>query len=491
MNFSGPFSRRVCINPLMDTDSYKISHHDLYPDDVSNVYSYAESRGGDYPGAVFFGLQPWLQRLCDTPLTMDMVNDWEEFAHAHGFPAPPASAARRIVDVHDGFMPLEIRTLDEGLWTPTRTPLVTVLNTDGELEADLSSKFLTSYVETSLLRQTWMGTTVATRIFGIREKVQRQFEETADDLSGLPFAVLDFASRGVFGLDADEVGGAAYLAMGFMGSDSPMSVAYANHYYPTEMAGYSVIATEHSVTTAWGRARQKEQFLQALRRTAAKYPNGGGILSNVSDTYDVFAMARLYVECREEIMNSGVTLVVRPDSGEMEDVLPEIFRIIANGFGTTKNSKGYDVINGAKVLQGDGINEVSVEYPFQIGRRMGLSAQSIMTGSGGGLRTNDLNRDTLKFAFKASAVKDANGWRGVAKDPITDPGKRSKAGRMAVRQNEFGHYLTDLFTGDEAPPTDNTNLLKLRYRNGSLYNMDSLQDIRNRVGDQIAARIRA
>lgn len=486
MNFSGPFSRRVLVNPLMDTDSYKLSHHDLYPDEVDTVYSYAESRGGFYPGALFFGLQPLLTRFCDTPLTMDMVNEWAEFCYAHGFPEPPLAGAKDIVERYDGFLPLEIRALDEGLWTPTRTPLVTVENTSGQ-----PSKFLTSYCETTLLRQTWSATTTATRIFGIREKVQRQFLETADDLSGLNFAVLDFASRGVFGTDADEIGGAAYLAMGFMGSDSPMSVAYTNHYYNDPMAGFSVTATEHSVTTAWGRERQKDQFLQALHRTAAKFPKGGAILSNVSDTYDVYKMCELYVACREEIMNSGVALVVRPDSGDMEVVLPEVMRIIANGFGTTKNTKGYDVINGAKVLQGDGIDEVSVELPYQIGRRLGLSAQSIMTGSGGGLRQNGLTRDTLKFAFKASAVHDDKGWRGIAKDPITDPGKRSKEGRLSVHRTDYGHVETKLWPGDIAPPSDDSNLLKLRYRNGVLHNRHDLSDIRTRVADQIATRINA
>ena len=484
MTMPGPFSRRVLLNPLMDTDSYKLSHHLLYPQDVDHVYSYAESRGGVYPGAVFFGLQPLLRRLADTPLTEEMVEGYLAFAHAHGFAAPPERGARRIVEKHHGRLPLRIRALDEGLWTPTRTPLVTVENTD-----PVDMAWLTSYLETPLLRQTWYGTSVATRIFYIREAVQQQFMETADDLSGLNFAVLDFSSRGCAGYDANEIGGAAYLAMGFMGSDSVPAVAYANHYYDEPMSGFSVIASEHSVTTAWGRERQRGQFLHGLRRVAGTQAPGAAIFSNVSDTYDVFRMCELYASCKEEIMNSGVSLVVRPDSGEMEDVLPEVFRILADGFGVTNNTKGYGVLNGVKVLQGDGINEHSVTLPYQIGRRMGLSAQSIMTGSGGGLMQNDLNRDTLKFAFKASAVHDADGWRGVAKDPITDLGKRSKAGRLAVVRTQFGHFET-LFTTSNPKVEDGAdNLLRLRYEDGALHNETTLADIRTRVADQIALRL--
>jgi len=40
------------------TDSYKISHYDMYPKDTEVVYSYFESRkGAKYNKTLFFGLQ--------------------------------------------------------------------------------------------------------------------------------------------------------------------------------------------------------------------------------------------------------------------------------------------------------------------------------------------------------------------------------------------------------------------------------------------------
>lgn len=50
-------------NLLLDTDSYKSSHHLQYPPGTTGLYSYLESRGGRYTETVFFGLQPILQRL--------------------------------------------------------------------------------------------------------------------------------------------------------------------------------------------------------------------------------------------------------------------------------------------------------------------------------------------------------------------------------------------------------------------------------------------
>ena len=273
-----------------------------------------------------------------------------------------------------------------------------------------------------------------------------------------------------------------------MGSDNVPAVAYTNHYYEDAMSGFSVTATEHSVTTAWGRSRQKEQFLTALRRTADKFPTGGGILSNVSDTYNVFEMCKLYVECKEEIEASGVTVVARPDSGRMVDVLPQCIEILATGFGTQKNTKGYHVINGVKVLQGDGINEHTVTEPYILAKEQGISAQSIMTGSGGGLMMTDLDRDSMKFAFKASAVKTARGWQGTAKDPITDAGKRSKAGRFSVYRTGPGRadIETKIYAGQELIDlADDADMLKVRYCNGRLSNQQTLASIRAKVASAV------
>jgi nicotinamide phosphoribosyltransferase len=43
-----------------------------------------------------------------------------------------------------------------------------------------------------------------------------------------------------------------------------------------------------------------------------------------------------------------------------------------------------------------------------------------------------VNRDTQKFALKCSAIEVNGTWHDVMKDPITDPGKRSKPGRLAL-----------------------------------------------------------
>jgi nicotinamide phosphoribosyltransferase len=463
-------------NLPLDSDSYKHSHFLGYPEDVEFVYSYAESRGGDYPGTLFFGLQGYLMERLSRPITHAHVDEAADFTERHGLPFNNAGW-RAIVDEFHGYLPLEIRGLDEGLLVPVKHPLVTVVNTDPRFP------WLPGFVETSLLRQLWYATTVATRIGFMKHKIKAFFDETADNYDALPFALLDFSSRGCAGYDANCVGAAAYLTA-FMGSDSMPGVRYANAHYANEMSGFSVPATEHSVMCSW--KNDGPETIRALlgRMTRAE----GGILSIVADTWNVFECARTVGSMADEFRAANVTAVVRPDSGDMRKVLAEVLPIVAEGFGTTRNSKGFDVINGAKVLQGDGINEHTVTVPFEIAKALGISAASVMTGSGGGLMQHEIDRDTCKFAFKASALKRRGSdgeWEGIAKDPITDPGKQSKKGRhIVIRDDSGGGYATISDIDDRSYRAADSNprsLLKLRFKNGAIVNRTTLGEIRSRV----------
>jgi nicotinamide phosphoribosyltransferase len=462
------------INPILDSDSYKLSHAALYPPEVEHVYSYAESRGGRYEEVMFFGIQPFIRKMIENPIDILDIREAMEFAAQHGEPFN-RDGWLDILDRFDGFLPLRIKAVAEGTVMPTRNVMVTVENTDPK------HAWLTSYIETALLRQVWYGSTVATRIFHMKRRIKEAFEQTADDMSGLPFALLDFSSRGCSSYQANEIGGAAYLAH-FLGSDSVPAVRFVNNYYGAEggMSGFSVPASEHSVTTSWGRDRSLER-----KRAYINAVPPGSIISDVLDTWDCFEEAQQWVSLKDDLTAKNLTLVGRPDSGEISDVLPELIRIFAEGFGVTRNSKTYDVINGAKLLWGDGINERSHMLPFDIARKMNISAQSIMTGSGGGLMQADIDRDTCKFAFKASAVKrkGSDEWEGIRKQPITDPGKLSKAGRLALLNLDEGYRtVTALEINGEGDPLDHLHTV---YENGEITHTDTIGGIRKRIDAQL------
>jgi nicotinamide phosphoribosyltransferase len=114
-----------------------------------------------------------------------------------------------------------------------------------------------------------------------------------------------------------------------------------------------------------------------------------------------------------------------------------LLQILERKVGMTVNSKGYKVLPPFfRLIQGDGNDtEEDIERVLAALEQHGYSASNIAFGMGGGL-LQKLDRDTQRFAFKLSEIVVAGERRSVAKDPKTDPGKRSKAGRLdLVRQD--------------------------------------------------------
>ena len=459
-------------NLILDTDSYKLPMFLAYPEDVEQVSSYAESRGGAYRETLQFGMQSYVRHLRENPVTLGHVEEAEALAAGHGVPFNKAGWTE-IARTRAGHLPITIRSADEGMVIPTKNALASV-------QCEPGFVWLNTHVETSLLRHVWTSTTIATRIFNMKRGLVPYFEKTSDSGRVSPFAILDFSSRGVAGYDHNELGGAAYLAM-FQGTDSLPAVRFTNHYYDSPMSGFSVPATEHSIMCAW-----MSDGVDTIRALLKRMGRPGGVLSIVGDTWDIYAFAKACAQLAPEFKAAGVTLVVRPDSGAITQVIRAVIDILLAGFGWTVNDKGFRVIDGAKVLWGDGIDEQTYLEPFDVAVARDVSVDSVMVGSGGGLMIRGIDRDLLRFAFKASAIRrraaPAGVWEGIAKDPITDPGKSSKRGRQALIRVPGG-LLTVAISGAGADqlPKEEKNLLRPRYRLGELLNSTTLDEVRERV----------
>jgi nicotinamide phosphoribosyltransferase len=93
-----------------------------------------------------------------------MIDEAEEIILAHGEPFN-RKGWEYIVNQHGGRLPVKIRAAQEGLAIPTRNVLVDIINTDPECY------WLTSFLETALLRAVWYPTTVATNSQEIRKVI--------------------------------------------------------------------------------------------------------------------------------------------------------------------------------------------------------------------------------------------------------------------------------------------------------------------------------
>jgi nicotinamide phosphoribosyltransferase len=470
-------------NPILAVDSYKFSHAYAYPENIVGMFSYIEPRTNGRDIMIPFGLQMWLKKFMTVQITLDHINEAEAFAAAHGEPFKK-EAWLKVISEYNGFLPLVIRAVPEG--TPVRSgnALVTVKCEDPDLF------WLCSYIETAILRAVWYPTTIASMDHLVKKEIKRFYEISGADMGMLPFSLHDFGGRGVTSAEQAEVGGAAHL-VNFMGSDTVEGIRAANYYYNEPMAGFSVPATEHSVECSFGKS--PEQELQYLRHVISALGKEGGIVSIVIDGYDVYRCAeQLCTTLHDEIVASKCKVVFRPDSGDMLEVIPRILRLQAKCFGTTVNKAGYLKINHVGLLQGDGVDHLAIKTLLGNILAMKFAADNVVFGSGGAL-LQKVNRDTYKFAMKASAVlvktlvddeigvtTTSTDWVGIAKDPITDPGKKSKEGVLTlVRSKMTGQLQTariDLGLNEEFE-----DIMVTVYDHGFLLNETTLVEIRARA----------
>ena len=419
-------------NVLLNTDSYKASHWLQYPPGTDATFFYVECRGGLYDRTLFFGLQAILKEYVATPIARADVDEAREVFAAHGEPFNEAGW-RYIIDRHGGHLPIRIRAVPEGTIVPTHQALVTIESTDGD------AYWVPSYLETMLLRL-WYPVTVATISWHVKQTVRQFLERTSDDPAGqLAFKLHDFGARGVSSAESAALGGSAHL-VNFLGTDNVSGLLAARAYYHEPMAGFSIPAAEHSTITSWGRENEVEAYRNMLRQFAKP----GAAVAVVSDSYDIYYAIREHWgrTLRDEVIKSGATLVVRPDSGDPADVVHQCLVLLDEAFGHTVNGKGYKVLNHVRVIQGDGVNPNSIRAILVRVTSAGYATDNVGFGMGGAL-LQQLDRDTQKFALKCSAARVNGRWIDVYKDPVTDKGKQSKRGRMTLlRHRELGTFQT-------------------------------------------------
>ena len=460
---------------IFAADSYKYSMVSQYPEGTQRVFSYIESRGGEYDKTVMFGLQYFIKKYLTKPITQREIDTAKVFFAAHGVPFY-AEGWQYILDRYQGFLPLSISAIPEGTVIPTKNVLAYVFNTDDKCW------WLTTHIETAILKYVWYGTTVATQSWYIKQAIRQALEDTADSVDGLDFKLHDFGFRGVSSTESAGLGGAAHL-VNFKGTDTIAGILTAMEYYDSDVCGFSIPAMEHSTVTSWGQDREVEAYRNMLKQ----YAKPGAIIACVSDAYNIFdACEHLWGEqLKQEVIDSGAVVVIRPDSGDPETVVARCADILAEKFGYTLNSKGFKVLNNVRIIQGDGINYHSVRGILACLRVKGYSADNIAFGMGGaGLQM--VHRDTLKFAMKCSAAKINDEWIDVFKDPITDPGKLSKKGCITTIHNvDTNEYKTirmeDIDNYNTSPDSSWQVATQLVFYDGVDVNSQNFDTIRARA----------
>ncbi len=460
-------------NICLLTDSYKLTHHYLYPKGTEKIYSYLESRSGaEFNKTIFYGLQYILKKyLVGTVVTEEKVTEAERIVDAHIAPGIfNTEDWMYIVEKLDGKLPIEIKAVAEGTPVNVSNALMTVENTDKR------AYWLPNYLE-SLLLQVWYPSTIATLSCEIKKLCNFYLDVTSSSKDNLNFMLHDFGYRGSTSTESSRLAGSAHL-LSFSGTDTVPALSVAENYYNTnEIQGFSVQATEHSVMTAMGPDGEMDQAINVVKSAH------DGILSMVIDSYNYknflenasFEGMKLNDEIRKFLKKTeGNKVVFRPDSGEPISTTLDCLEIIEDGFGTYKNDKGYKLFNeNIGLLWGDGLDYHKIRDILFALKSNGWAAENIIFGMGGGLHTS-VNRDTQRNAFKCSAQLRNNQWVDIFKKPL-DSSKKSKKGRFKLLKDDNFNFTT---VPIDTPGEDQ---LRTVFKDGELLIDDSFEEIKKRT----------
>lgn len=445
---------------ITDTDSYKFSHWLQDPPGTTHSSFYLSSRGGRYGNTVFYGLQPILHEYLSAPITLEQIDYAAGACAKHGEPFN-RDGWIQVLERHGGNLPVRIKAVKEGTILPTHNAMLTTESTDEQLS------WVAGHIETQLVRL-WYPITVCTLSYHVKKKIYEYLLKTADKpLAELNFKLHDFGGRGATCREAAGIGGSAHL-VNFLGSDTFAGVMYANEFYSEEMSAFSIPAAEHSTVCKWGRGGERD-FYRHMFKTFGKKD---ALWACVSDTYDLYdVMENVWGdELRDEIEKSGSTVVARPDSGVPHEVVLKCLQILERKVGAPKNMVGYKVLpKWLRLIQGDGVNEDSIEEILATMEHHGYSASNIAFGMGGAL-LQKIDRDTQRFAYKCWEATVNGEVRAISKDPKTDPGKRSLAGvhSLVMRDGKF----------ETVPGEVPGNQLETVFENGKILRHQTLADVR-------------
>ena len=427
-------------NIMFLSDSYKYSHHTFTLEGQTKVYSFLESRGSkicDY--TIFKGLQYILKEhfVGNVVKSKEFIDKAEKFFNAHfGKKIFNRTGWERILEKHNGYLPVSIKAVPEGTKVGTRNVLMTIENTDPEFP------WITNFLET-LLSHVWYPSTVATNSREIRNTILKYLKATGDE-SSIDFKCHSFGFRGVTTVEQSGVGDMAHL-VSFKGTDTITGITFAQEYYNTEdMIAFSVCASEHSNVTLLGKEGQKKIFEKMLDS------NPEGILACVSDGFDIMDACDIWGSLKDKIMSRNGTLVIRLDSGDAIVTILNVLPKLESYFGSTINSKGYKVLDShIRILQGDGISLKTIGEILEAMKEAGWSADNIVFGSGGKL-LQDFTRDTFNFAIKCSYVEVDGKAINVEKSPMEFDSegnyiqsfKKSKKGLLKLVKDSNGEFFT-------------------------------------------------
>jgi len=550
------------INPLLLVDFYKIHHTKMYPENMTKLYSNwtpRASRIDSIQEVVTFGIQHFVQEYLIDLFNKDFFGS--EIEREFHKKWPNISKKHKLIEEYKrhcnvdtshiealwdlGYLPIEIKALEEGTLCPIGVPMLTITNTHPDFA------WLVNYLESLLSCMLWQPMTSATIAHEYKKILTKYALETDEtNIEFINWQGHDFSMRGMSSIESSVLSGMGHL-LSFTGSDNiPAIYVLENSYFGSGLIGSSIPATEHSVMCMG----TKEDELLTFRRLMELYPKGP--LSIVSDTWNLWDVATIFLpQLKDKIMARDGKLVIRPDSGNPIDILcgtavegnlnfdangsaypdnmtgwnkvyrnerkyyilsedevnensfawkeihPEpqhigLVEILWNTFGGILSEQGYRVLDShIGAIYGDSITLSRAEEICQRLKDKGFASTNVVFGIGS--YTYQYNtRDVFGFAMKATYGEISHKVMGrglndrfrteerkIWKDPITDDGtKKSKKGLLRVTNNADGDIIC---VESQTYAQEQEGLLRTVFLNGKLVRKTTLEEIRSKLLSEI------
>lgn len=478
----------------------------MYPNGTETIYSTwtpRTSRMKDVNGVVAFGFQAFLKKLNNIFEENFFSRSKEEVVAEYarvikytlGVQEP---STKHIEELHDlGFLPLEIKALEEGTIVPLKTPMLTIQNTNPKFF------WLTNYIETLASCELWQPSTSATIANEYRKILEKYAMETVGNTEFVPFQGHDFSMRGLSSLESAASSGMGHL-LSFVGTDTIPAINGAEYFYGAnvekELVGTSIPATEHSVQCTYG--DDMKYFEEIVTKI---HPNG--LVSIVSDGYDFWGVIeKVLPALKDKIMARsggpvGDKVVIRPDSGdpvlilcgdpngktelERKGAVQALWDIFGGthvkGDGCSRWYQGYKVLDShIGLIYGDAITLRRCEEICEKLKQKGFASTNVVYGIGS--YTYQYNtRDTFGFALKSTLAVINGDEKMIFKDPKTDDGtKKSQKGRVVVyrKADNSVALLDNLMLSQDFSAID---MLKTIYKDGKIVKEVTFGQIRENL----------
>lgn len=530
MNLFAPFN----------SDGYKLAHAEMYAKGTTMVYSnltprsdriYRDRATQYYDGKlVFVGAQGAL---------IEIIENWQKFFDmdkgiaiakfkflCDNYLGKDTIPVENLAKLHDlGYLPLEIKTLDEGTKVPMGIPVLTIRNTVDH------AYWLVNFLETTISNLTWKPSTVATIAAEYKRMMLAFADATGVDPATVLFQGHSFACRGMSGPEDSARSEFGHIAS-FLGTDSLGSIMYAQQYYGADdFVAASVPATEHAISTSnilriekelfdpgsnayeWVNAEQHQIYIDMksdgqdnrliaeimfMYELMQKFPTG--ILSYVADSFDFWGLLTNGLPYMKDVImrreSNGITpgrLVIRPDSGdpvkvvcgdrqsEVECERKGAVQVLHELFGGKPTSKGFiELDDHIGLIYGDSITPKRCLEILSGLATKGYASSTCVFGVGS--YTYQCNtRDTFAFAVKATYTEVDGVGVTIFKDPKTDSKKKSAKGLLCVISDPVNPELDVIVDCGWGFEKASWNQLKVRFIDGRFVNMTTLEDIRGKL----------